>query len=982
MANPWDNDPVVPEGGPIAPQGAQTIPSTDSQNPWENDPPAGPTGQTPTPAPAQNGFIGAKLPPTDPDAETPFTQWINSDHPTSLLEALGVGNIDLSGGGNLNPLNWGSSGYNPTADSAIPAAVVGGAVNIGTNIVRLGAAGLDKLAGMGKDGKDSPLTDAVDQVMPVYNPKSGLQKIVGTGTEAAGGFILGNKVGAALKVEGLATAAAEQIAAKVPSIVNGVTSFLGRVALNATQGVPGMMATTSGQDDSGVLVGDKALVTHLGLGPLLENLPTDSPDHAQNVINGRLNLGLDALLTGGGISMFMEGTRALYQGLIRPRISGKILAAFSSTEQLRNLFESMSEHLKTVTGSSTEKQMHAVWQRVVELVKNIDAQRLTKNIGIPGVDNIDIPLDVATTIQRQVNKDSPELDKQISSVFQAEAKKVGQKGYEKTATRREGPAQALGNALEQTQAAMGGADSAAAGATAVQDLGKAAVQQGQTERMLATNEAENTLGVANPTPGLEQPNIIGQVKKAQDTETGQLNELYQQVPADIKYEGASLHKIIAENKDSIPSEITDLLSAKENDGSFKYLNNVVRPEISRLITKLKDSAAPAERKELSALFKLKRNISEDQVDALKSAGRTDAIDAAQKAHGFYEDTVAPNRTGLVGQLRKFRKQHGKNFDDLYVKSRDLLRKEIGNPLHQEYEKRLWDVLASDAGENSEELITTFKNATDKAKALEGIEDKVYGHQLREFFERVGDKEYVTNPNGVASFEKLLNDPQSLDRVKSMIDMADKEGEPAVLQAMKYSYARALREKLNTGYLTELGSEQTSAQGIRKILSNDGFIQAGKEIFKDSPEFMDTATEVLSLANNIQRSLYLKAAPKGASDYIKEGAKDAVNKVVRAFYGPLSRPGTRVNTLWSTILDVLTPQGSTDRMMDALLADPETFVAAYQSFVKGENPKTIEKSLKVIFNALTVDNPDERKKFDKTYKQLNTNSQTDDALKDK
>lgn len=924
MANFWDNDQAIGE----APKA--------SSGPWDNDPVVE--------APEPSFFDKAK----------------------DTLVSAGAQAINPIGAG-LETLNQIPvvQDYIPDfmADNTVGRAVSKGAYNAVRNTAQLGADIQDYMI----PGDQTPMSDLLSHV-PEAEYSGTLESVGGHITEIASGFLLGNKLGAAAKTAKLgedAVIAAEKFA---PEVAMKLIKFLTPYVKGGAQGVVGTAVTTK-PGSTNLVVGDDALIEKLGLNPLLQGLPMDSPDAAENALAARINTAIDGFITGAGITGAAKGLKTLYHALPGPAVVEKIAPIFSNTAKIKTFFEQIGTEFQKLKGGDTPEGLQNLHKRAAELAKNVEAGTLKKDLGIPGVQAINEPLDTATTVGRQVSKVRPdEIDQGIKSVLEGQAKKIGQKGFEQTALRREGPTRALSGALEQTEQVLGGPTAAQTGAREVQRLGEAEVTKGKTQGMLTQNEINQTGTV-----------ITENVNRARELRTESVNQLYDKIPVDVKYEGASINKIIADNKDAIPDEIITLLG-KDSDGSFKFLNNKVRPRVTAMIKKLEKATNPLtrdQRQELTALKALRDNIDTDQIKALTDAGRSDAVSAAKTAKEAYEAEVAQNRQGIVGDIQDIESKEGLNQDEIFTQSREKLKKEIGNLEHPEHNKRLYDVLESDEGGRSSGLIERYKNAKDKVTELENIENEIYGNKLREFYDKYDKKAF---PEGTKSFEDLLADPQSGDRIKYIVDLAEKDGTESVQKALQYSYARSFRKRLFTGHLTEGGAEVTNAPAVRSVLDNEGFLKAGDQIFKDNPDFMVAVKDTLELANDIQRSSYLKAAPKGEADMVSTRAQKGLNTALAPIFGPLSHKGYIAKTFFKNILEVLTPQTAVDRMADALLADGQKYAEAYARFVAPKaNKRATETATKVLINSL-LRTDGEREKFNKKFSADKTAAETDEVLK--
>jgi len=832
---------------------------------------------------------------------------------------------------------------------------VKGVYNAAQHTAQLGADIQDFLI----PGAATPVSDLLNTVAPEAKYDGATQAISGTLTEIAAGFMVGNRVAAIESVAGVT----RPIAEKVATLANKTAGKLGTLLWNGVkgglQGILGTTATVAPQEN-GVLVGEHPLVNVLGLDGFTKGLPIDSPDAAQNALSARVNMAIDSFIIGAGITEAAAGLKALHDISIAKVVTDKLKPAFSQAARIKAFFQGIEGEVQKIKGVETPEQLKAAMERMATLAGNTKAGQITADFGIPGVETSTVPLDTATTVSRQVDSQLPNaLDQGIKNTLIGEAKKLSNSGYEGAQNVREGPVNALGNALDQTKEALGGTPSATLGAEKVKELGNKVVQEGKIEHVRQTNKMLD-LG----------ENITENVNRAESLRTEQLNKLYKAIPEDAGFNSESLMKI-AEDHPELPKDILETID--NNDGTFKYLYNKLRPKISEYLAK---NITPDQE---FALKKLRDNIDSDQMDYLIASGRQDVVDAAEKAKEFYTKTVAPNRQGTLGDLKDIESKGGLNRDEILTKSQAKIDAVTSDPTLRRYRTRLQNVLSSEEGGKSEILLKRFTDAKDKAEELSHIEDEVYGNKLRNFFERVGKDKYEGLPNSEESFKKLLEDPQGLDRVQYITKLAEDSGDKSIPQALKFSYAKALRDRLYPGHITSLGNKAVSSQQIHSTLNDSGFIRAGQEIYKDTPEFMDTVGDLLKISDEIEKHVYLRPNLKNASDYVSETAKKALTKVTNVIYGPLSHRSLQAKTFFSALLEILDPQVAMGRTADALMTNGELFAHAYAEMA---NPKVSSQvastSMKILANTI-FHNQGERDKFDKAAARIRADLQTQDAL---
>lgn len=836
------------------------------------------------------------------------------------------------------------SDYIPDAmsDRGFTKGIAGGTYNAARDAVKTGVALEEKLGPISFKGQ----TRAFEDATPKYNPEGfteGLGEVTGhTGT----GIILGNKATAALEAAGVGRSVASKVGKFLPGFLGKIAKY---AAVKPTIQGTGIAATTDTNSPT-LFVGDNSVAKHLVGSPLVAGLETASQDEAQNVINNRLNvlmdtwftvMPIDAAISMGSGALTKSG---LYKLVIQP---AKVL--LSDEEKIRHVANAELGPLARIREANTPEEVAAVKADLERTLSNPDNQYVKYVMGEEGVDDVNIKLD-PTTIMQQVAKESgSEADARTAEHFVRQRNKLIQEGGDLTTIASEAPEKGLQKLLGQSREAFGQGNSVEKGGRIIQD---STIKEADNLKTLGGKESSKAIDIAD--------DISEKVYGADVLRTNQMNERYAKIPPDAMADRESFDSLYAEAEDVLPKKIKKLVDAW--DGSFQYLNNVIKPKLSQTIT-----AAFKKGDDITDLQALRDNIDNHQLDYIISKRSTtgqfkkseqEAADAAAEAKRYAKDEVYPYRQGPLEDIRTVKKYNmATRPDEAITKSNQSVRSVIeGDEGQRKYLQRMRESLQTDEGGRSGSLIEDYRTTAEKAKSLKDQSEKLLSKS--KFFK---DKEPKDNLD--SAFAKVYTDEEGLKEVKQLRQLS--KNDPTVDKALKSSYSKKLDEALFPGIQTNSGTGQeaiTSANANKEHL-----IKIGREIFKDKPVFMNAIEDLADVSNNIKKSRAVKAAPAGAPETIQKELLSAGKAAINAQAGPLSRIGTKENIIWRAIVNISGTAGALKYIKDQAFADPDKFVKMLESLNQKEKLNGMRTAFKMLVSAGVYGDGDEQKFEDDFFK---------------
>lgn len=306
----------------------------------------------------------------------------------------------------------------------------GGAINAGANLIETGAAGVDLLADKVVEPGASDLVGAVRRNIPKLQSES----LATTGAEVAVGMLTGTKLVDSLSKAKTVAQTAKALGPYISNTVKGLSTMVGAEA--------GMSATVD-EDASTLLVGDKALL------PVFEgfNVPEDATE-AEKVLLKRSNILADSLLLAGPFAKLADGALAT-AGFMKGAFVDPLIGVMSKSKQEKVLVQNILDRLASVSSASTEEEIKAVQQWLVDTIKA--NQQLVIKMGQDQKDQISVQYDTLTALQRGL--DAEDAGDRIIGV---EANNIRQGALAKGSPELQDATEAPSRALEATTRAVEG----------------------------------------------------------------------------------------------------------------------------------------------------------------------------------------------------------------------------------------------------------------------------------------------------------------------------------------------------------------------------------------------------------------------------------------------------------------------------------------------------------------------------------------------
>lgn len=265
--------------------------------------------------------------------------------------------------------------------------------------------------------------------------------------------------------------------------------------------------------------------------------------------------------------------------------------------------------------------------------------------------------------------------------------------------------------------------------------------------------------------------------------------------------------------------------------------------------------------------------------------------------------------------------------------------------------------------NKAQLEQVLKTAGDNADAaMKQIQDLELSRFLREKSNILG---IAPTQNSERAFREILTGGRSLDRISTLKDeiTALTPGrQKAVQDGLETAYTRLLRSKA-IGRTQEMGgAPRVKVAGNEDALENldpQQLIRAGREVFSDRPEIMDTVEPLMEMAGMVQRTKEARPISVFSPTAFSQDAQKATNRLIYLTTGPLTRAGTRIRAFLGAAVENMAPDQRAAQVMDGILADPDRFVELARKYnADPANGKAREELLRAMFSGVIKTDVDE------------------------
>lgn len=914
---------------------------------------------------------------------------------------------------------------------------------------------------------------AFEDNVPKFNPEGTIEHIGSTGTQIAGGIVIGNKALAAGKAAGLGADVLEKFATTMPKL----GYLTKKVVESAVQGA-GTAATVDDQSDT-LVTGENAV-----LGPIFDGIPTDDPNEMTAMANRRLNILLDSALIAMPIEAGADGGRKLAKAIYSSFLEGshKVL---SKSKQSVGIIQDIMDMVRRAADPKDPNSPEALaaQERIVEMMRTPEFQEVYVPIDKDGVSDIDFRRDTASTVEAGLGGDTSDSADLTRTVFREHRKRAtedAKSGFRETQVAEQRPVKATERLMEESEKVFGGdvaarsdsIDTAGAGIRksgydeidrSVQTADEAANEARKAEGAFPETLREGPLGEAVTEAemggfgaGRQRRNEVG--RELLDTEKEISEEIdtiaaekWKNLPEGLEADPEALTLSLVDAAEYLDKETKKKLVeagfefdpelADDMVVDFKKLQEIRTPLSKEISRRIKGNHPGA-----SQLIKIRDALKQTE-DGIKNVPE---LDDALK---YEREVRGPERkSGLPGELRDIRRQKTMDLPKKGKAEREALHKTLTDdqpdvpnhfvsyiakhrpeqtPLVLKYayadaaDKLSTKIIAGEGltavkpdeivsglmpyrqvlnsnpqyakeGKELDSFIASIQAAKGDVKRLqeiaktraadvEELKEKIFKTSLKEFYSQHGD----ALPNGYESLVKLFRDPQATGkgtagRLDDVIRRAKESDDPVVMDGIKAAWMRYVRDSVFEKAPSATSQRAVKAEVVDDFLKGTGgnnLLTAGRKIFDGKDQILVDALETV-----LKPSLDVAVSAKSGSSQLAKGspindAKEGIAAAVRLKFGPLTREGTMINTLFAKGLQLIVKNKKQEAALDAIMADPDGFLKAYDLFVKSGQPMK-ERARHFFRWAVNsgVYNEGDWNQYEKALREANEEDQTEEALK--
>lgn len=256
-------------------------------------------------------------------------------------------------------------------------------------------------------------------------------------------------------------------------------------------------------------------------------------------------------------------------------------------------------------------------------------------------------------------------------------------------------------------------------------------------------------------------------------------------------------------------------------------------------------------------------------------------------------------------------------------------------------KKQLDDLVSSVRDRKLDIKKLDEGIADLQKEITVKQRDVYLNKFNEFYTRKGITKEGTKGVSVSpasniqsSYSDLfsLGKGQNKERIAALRKELEATGDPELLKGFEAAYMKEVDSKFFSGLKSESGIEN-----INKTKGNqakDAILDYADDVFADK----NKAAFVKGLIQTAQEAASRKTTARtevGGLSAIAPDAMNAVRFITQHIFGPLSKPGGKINTTARNLIQ-MTDQVGRIRRADAVFADIDTM---YELGMKYANTKT-------------------------------------------
>jgi len=341
---------------------------------------------------------------------------------------------------------------------------------------------------------------------------------------------------------------------------------------------------------------------------------------------------------------------------------------------------------------------------------------------------------------------------------------------------------------------------------------------------------------------------------------------------------------------------------------------------------------------IQSIFRDKtRQLMPALIKQLEVTGRQDLVASSMK-YSFLEDI----------NLQAIQKGGLANVD---VESMRNVLKEL--PFTGEEKKGImefldkFDVIKNDQKAFNETLAQMEKDAIASLEKIKVLELNTFLTKEGDILKGVSSSDVIKDlilgsaNNAKGAFESLV---QIAGNVNSSNNELAKQG-------LMSAWFRAFREQIAGS-----GQKPSLAELQKLIEPSSSFMETGKTVMKSNPEVLDLVKEIISQVNKIEIPK-AKLAPtvkaeKGISTELNLAQK-AINRIITATMGPLSRAGAKTRAVSGGVLENMSPEEQSLVYLDRLFSDPKLFSEVAKLVTNDMGPKGLSPEMsKFVYEFFT------------------------------
>ena len=224
------------------------------------------------------------------------------------------------------------------------------------------------------------------------------------------------------------------------------------------------------------------------------------------------------------------------------------------------------------------------------------------------------------------------------------------------------------------------------------------------------------------------------------------------------------------------------------------------------------------------------------------------------------------------------------------------------------------------------------NADNVAKAKQAVSES----ELSKFLSSVNPDDLNTTASPYAVFNSIFQDNiEGLATTQALVARMDNM-EPLrkkiVMDGMVVAYMRFLNKRIFSVSQESGGTPALRKADVRATEDEvNSYLDMGKVIFKDTPEWMEGFTKLLSVAGQIAKQKQSTPVAGLSPTAFLQEAKTASGRVINMTLGPLNSMGTKMRAIFGGLFEYGGSPAIAQRIIDRIYADPNYILSLAARF---------------------------------------------------